>query len=294
MHRLDVIDKAANHGASVLLFCSFRSSVDPLIIARISQLKGVAFLLRDQLSLQNFKDQTGRNAIYFPDLFNFCELNATARVLACRRQLEGVRRHGSSLVGLNFSEQSLRSFFDEHSNDNRQDFVARVIRSIRAAFRHPFFVLISNDTRSWRYLPSGHSYQLCAEELLCQQGMQDSYALLDPHISYPELIVLTGSMDDAVTGRMHLSLAFLGSGALPIVMMGCGKGYTNIDKMQGMFRDYFGDAELVCDVIDSLPLCLDALNSKVGFYHRQLESNHIRHLRSSASWGAMLNQQIAA
>jgi len=35
---------------------------------------------------------------------------------------------------------------------------------------------------------------------------------------------LTGELDVAVTGRMHLSIACMRAGTIPIVMMGTGKG----------------------------------------------------------------------
>lgn len=293
MDRLRIVEKALEQGACALIFCSFRSNADPLILDRIQNLKGPCFLIRDNLSLANFKEQTGIDAEYFPDLFAFCERSHANRTDSYRNQLLTRSQQGCMVLGLNFSEHSFRSFFDEHTPENRRRFVTQIISAIRTYVNNPYLVLISNDSRSWDNFPSDHFYQLLAREILTEQGYEDDAILLDPAISYPELLALTGDLDATVTGRMHLSLACLREGTIPLVLMGKGRGYTSLDKMQGMFRDYLGDADMVCSDLNALPAVLASLPGRVSSYQHQIGLTHAKQTKRSAHWKAKLRNLLA-
>lgn len=245
LQRVDLIKAASAAGAKVHVFCSFRSNVDNTIVTQLKQMQGVNFYLRDIHSLKRFKDQTKLEAEYFPDFFIFCDKKETALCRNVRHTLAEAKVAGKTLVGLNFSEHAFRSFSDVHDFANRKKYVADVLTSLSLAIENPYFLLISNDARRWDNFPPDSEYQNIAYEWLDANGYTLSTSLLNPDITYPEILNLLDGLDMVVSGRMHLALASFRNHVIPICYMGTGKGYSSVDKMRGAFDKFIGQTELV-------------------------------------------------
>jgi len=245
LKRLKLIEAALAVGATVHIFCSFRSDVNNQIITQLKQIRDANFYLRDLHSLKRFKDQTGLEAEYFPDFFIYCSKQETDRCRAAKKLLAEVRIAGKTIIGLNFSEHAFRSFSDIHDNTNRKKYVADVLVSLCSTINDPYFLLISHDDRRWNNFPPDSDYQHIAYKWLKAHGYRSNTSLLDPYITYPQILSLLDGLDMVVSGRMHLALAAFRCHVIPICLMGTGKGYSSADKMRGIFDKFIGRTELV-------------------------------------------------
>ncbi|GLK84725.1 glycosyltransferase [Ancylobacter defluvii] len=246
--RLDLMAEALLHGLPVFASCSFRSRVASEILERLRLMPGVDFLLRDDHSLENFRRQTGLKGRYFPDISFFCSplpSATTESVLAKIAASEG--RH--PIIGLNFAEHSFRSFFSEHTQENRLLFIASILEELSQAHPEALYVLFSNDERRWDNHPSDNDYQDLALDWITRNLGEGCAVKVDPEIGYSGNIIVLGAVDLLVTGRMHLSLAAFRARTVPLVMMAEGTGYSSIDKMRGAFEKHLGTtAAVVSDV----------------------------------------------
>ncbi|MBS7541832.1 glycosyltransferase [Ancylobacter oerskovii] len=249
--RLDLATEALLRGLPVFASCSFRSQVAPEILERLRLMPGVEFLLRDDHSLANFRRQTGLKGRYFPDISFFCAPAPSATTQAVLAAIAAAGdRH--PVIGLNFAEHSFRSFYDEHTEENRRLFVARVIEELANVHPQALYVLLSNDERQWENHPSDAYYQDLALDWITRNLDAGRAVKAPPDIGYSGNIVVLGAVDLLVTGRMHLSLAAFRAHTVPLVMMSQGIGYTSIDKMRGAFEKHLGTTEAVVSDIGRL------------------------------------------
>ncbi|MDR6953021.1 GT2 family glycosyltransferase [Ancylobacter sp. 3268] len=249
--RLDLVTEALLHGLPVFVSCSFRSRVASEILERLRLMPGVNFLLRDDHSLENFRRQTGLKGRYFPDISFFCSPVPTAvteSVLAEIAASDGLR----PVIGLNFAEHSFRSFFNEHTHENRLLFVADILNELSRAHPDALYVLFSNDERRWENHPSDDDYQDLALDWITRHLGEGRAIKVDPEIGYSGNIIVLGAVDLLVTGRMHLSLAAFRAKTIPLVMMAEGAGYSSIDKMRGAFHKHLGTTEAVVSDVGRL------------------------------------------
>jgi glycosyltransferase involved in cell wall biosynthesis/polysaccharide pyruvyl transferase WcaK-like protein len=256
LQRLKLIEAALAAGAAAHVFCSFRSNVRSEIIDHLRRIPSANFYLRDLHSLKRFKDQTRLEAEYFPDFFIYCPSKETDLCRNAGKLLAEARIAGKTAIGLNFSEHAFRSFSDIHDSINREKYVASVLATLSSTVKDPYFLLVSNDARRWENFPSDSDYQKIAYEWLRTNGHETNVSLLDPQITYPEILNLLDGLDMVVSGRMHLALAAFRSHVIPICLMGTGKGYSSADKMRGMFDKYIGKTEFVPSSTDELALAV--------------------------------------
>lgn len=250
--RIDLLMRALAIGLKAYVSLSFRSQVAPEILERLPLLANAVFLTRDQRSLDNFRRQVGPNCRYFPDLSFLC---AASPPEAVQSTLAAIARHKASdaVLGVNFSEQSFRSFSDEHSDERRERFVDHVMSQLWAAQPNAFFVLFSNDRRGWPGHWSDDDYQRLAESWVCRNVDPSRVMLVDPSVGgYPANLACMAALDLVVTGRMHLALAAFRAGTVPVAVMGRGKGYSSVDKMRGAFELNIGSADGVVSDLESL------------------------------------------
>ncbi|MEZ5898564.1 MAG: glycosyltransferase [Hyphomicrobiaceae bacterium] len=248
MDRIDLMADALAMGLPVYASCSFRSGVAPELLEQYQHLVGVRFLVRDELSLENLKRQTGISGQSFPDLSFFLpatEQSIIAEALSARLAEE--RSVRGPIIGLNFSEQSFRSFSDEHSEGSRRAFIATVLNSLIEAHPSAFFVLLSNDCRDWPNHPSDDDFGVMALDWIASNLGPDRAANIDRSARYIDNIKIVELLDFLVTGRMHLACAAFRVRILPLVLMGEGRSYSSVDKMRGAFERHLGTAEAVVD-----------------------------------------------
>jgi glycosyltransferase involved in cell wall biosynthesis/polysaccharide pyruvyl transferase WcaK-like protein len=271
MQRLKLIEAALAAGAAVHVFCSFRSDVHTEIVAQLRQIQGAKFYLRDMHSLKRFKDQTRLEAEYFPDFFIYCPRKETDQCRIARKLLAEARIAGKTAIGLNFSEHAFRSFSDTHDFANRKRYVAAVLSSLCSTIKDPYFLLISHDARRWDNFPPDSDYQNIAHAWLEAHGYSASTSLLDPQITYPEILNLLDGLNMVVSGRMHLALAAFRSHVIPICLMGTGKGYSSADKMRGIFDKFMGRTELVPSNMNELVSTVELVLNQKNFLKETLE-----------------------
>lgn len=242
--RLDLITAAILRGHAVYVSCSFRSRVAPEILERLRLTPDAHFLLRDEHSLKNFQQQTRLSGRFFPDFSFFCPPQHSPQAEAAVAAIAAAGEY-RPVIGLNFAEHSFRSFFDDHSDVNRDYFVGEILEQLSNAHSEAFFVLLSNDERNWDNYPSDEDYQDRAARWIAAHLGEDRCYKVDPQIGYGGNIVVLGAVDLLVTGRMHLSLAAFRSGTVPLVMMGQSAGYSSVDKMRGAFERHLGTIDAV-------------------------------------------------
>ena len=248
--RLDLVAKAVLRGHGVFVFCSFRSRVAPEILERLRLMPTVAFRLRDKRSLANFERQVGRKGIFFPDLSFFCPTQVSAASQSALAKISAASKQ-HPILGVNFSEQSFRSFVHEHTDENRQLFVGSILGELSRAHPHAFYVLMSSDERGWENHPSDDHYQDIAFNWIEQNLGEGRAVRVDPAIGFDGNVLVLESIDLVVTGRMHLALAALRAGTVPLIMMPDDSA-TSSDKMRGALDTYLGRPEAVIAEIDRL------------------------------------------
>lgn len=292
VERLKLVEIALAAGAAVHLFGSFRSSVHSEIIAHIRQMPSANFYLRDLHSLKRFQDQTGLDAEFFPDFFIYCPRKETDRCRAAKRLLAEARIAGKTTIGLNFSEHAFRSFSDIHDSAQRKKYVADVLATLCPMVKDPYFLLISNDTRCWENFPSDSDYQKMAYEWLKTNAYESSTSLLDPLITYPEVLNLLDGLDMVISGRMHLALAAFCNHVIPICLMGTEKSYSNVDKMRGVFDKFIGRTELVPSNTDELAVAVTLISNQKPALKEVLEESLRAIEKESGEKGQQLQKKL--
>ncbi|MCB4768721.1 glycosyltransferase [Ancylobacter sp. Lp-2] len=248
--RLDLVGEAVARGHGVFVFCSFRSRVAPEILERLRLMPSVAFRLRDKRSLANFERQLGRKGTFFPDLSFFCPTEANAASEATLARIAGAGdRH--PVLGLNFSEQSFRYFSGEPTEEKRRDFVARILGELSRAHPQAFYVLMSSDARGWENHPSDEDYEALALDWIEANLGPDRAVRVDPGVGFGGNVLVLKAVDLVVTGRMHLALAALRAGTVPLIMMP-EDTLSSSDKMRGALDTYLGSAETAISDVDQL------------------------------------------
>ena len=244
--RFDVAEKIVKNGGECYIFCSFRKGVDNKIIEKINSLpRGVKFYLRDIVSLKNFKQATRRDCEYFPDLAYFSTDENSLKTVTRINRLLSIKRHHQDVIGVNLSETSFRSFYEERTNEIRKKYINTVLESIIDASKNPFLVLITHDTRHWDGYWSDFDYAKCAAKILEKQGFKN-FLVLDQNLSHAQICKIIKSTDTLVTGRMHLAVAAFKNGVIPVAYTGDGRtDFSMNDKFHGMFMDRIGSDSLV-------------------------------------------------
>lgn len=269
--RLRAAQSAADAGARVCVFCSFRSDVKEEVLEAVRALPNtVEFYLRDTRSVENFRAQTGREGKFFPDFGFFCESRQT---LLTKKLIGHVRQSkGSPRVGVNFGEPTFRSFYAEHTMENRAHYVESVMETILEQLPQAHLFLIGHDFRHWEGYFSDIDYQNLAYETACRRGWQDRVERFPARISHAELLEVLPELDLLVTGRMHMSVAAMHSGILPIVYTGAPKDgkFSMIDKVRGMLATRIGREDLVAVNRTALKKALCTANEEKNTLRAQM------------------------
>jgi|GEM_PF-2331899 len=253
IEQLDLMAAALARRVPVYVHSSFRSSVETRILDDLAFLQGARFLLRDELSLENFQRQTNIQSRFFPDLSFFYKPQSHSQIAAdLARRVVAMRNSYSPILGVNFAEHSFRSFYDEHTDANRREFVATVLTGLAAAHRSAAFVLLSNDVRRWPNHIADDDFASIAEDWIINHLGEGRMVKIDPAARYADNIAALTHVDLLLTGRMHLSLAALRAGTPATILMGVGKGYSSFDKMRGASRTYFGTEQGVITKISNV------------------------------------------
>lgn len=265
LRRLETVEKAIELGGKAYVFCSFRSDAPKDIINKIKSLNGkIRFYLRDYISIENFKNQIDDKVEYFPDFAFFCERQETIRTNSIEQLLDSKKVDGKTVIGLNFSEHSFISFYDDVNMENRKKYVSSVIDIINEHITNAYFVLISHDFRKWENHLSDDDFSNIALEYLKTKGFDNETLLIDSTILQPELQVILKKVDIVISGRMHLSVASFRNNVLPIVYTSYRKKakFNMFEKVKGMFESRLGHAELVAKNEEEFINALEIVNNE--------------------------------
>lgn len=289
--RIDLMEDALVYLLPVYATFSFRSDVAPQVLKRLRHLQEAKFLVRDEHSLSNFLRQTGLPAIYFPDLSFFFRLPVDNH-LAQRITAQVESANGQPIIGLNFAEHSFRSFYDEHTYNNRKRFVEDIIQEISKAYPCAYYVLLSNDERHCDGHPSDDAYADMAYLWVVEKFGSDRVLKVDPIANYADNVAILGLVDILVTGRMHLSFAAFRAGTLPLVMMGTTRGYTSVDKMRGAFATHLHTTDPVISEVTLLGPRITRFLAERKQLRGRLNIFTDQMLRSTADHAAALLSEI--
>lgn len=292
--RLDLMAEALRLGLPTLVTCSFRSQVDPAVLQALCLLRGIRFLIRDVHSLENFQRQTGLAGEFFPDLSFFKGASASPLAETVRVEIAKARAAQRPVIGVNFAEHSFRSFNDALSLDQRRHFVETVMGILHQGHPEAFFVLFSNDSRSWENHPSDASYSLLASHWICSQIGEGRHAIVPDAWGYGINMALLGDVDLVITGRMHLSLAAFQAGTLPFVLMGEGKGYSSVDKMRGAFASNMGTTKAVITDLSTLGARITEVKAEIPVIAAKLVEAAARRAADCAQGRETIGQLLTA
>lgn len=288
--RLKAVAAAAKAGSTVRVFCSFRSDVKEEILEEIAGLpQTVQFYLRDMLSLENFNKLTGRKGEYFPDFAFFCETQKSLLTEDYTAQIKEAKAGGSTVVGLNFGEPSFRSFYAEHTPAMRAKYVETVLRSICEEIPSARIWLISHDYRHWNGYFSDADYQNLTMQVAENIGCSERVTLIPARTSHAELLEILPEFDMVVTGRMHLSVASMRSGIVPIVYTGASKDgkFSMIEKVRGMLQSRLGRGDLAATSLNQLRAALRMVNQDRETLKQTLQQNNRINMEKDSAYGAM-------
>ena len=265
LSRIEAMKKALSLGGKVFCFSSFRSNVDEKIINGLKELlsNGNAhFFVRDEVSVENFESQLNASVEFFPDFAFFCSRNLSSSVQNIKDFFSLKKSDGYSLVGINFSTPSFNSFYKEKTLENRIAYIKNTVSIIKKYEDKVFFVLLGNDVREWEGHLSDSSYQQLASNCLDSLSSNDYY-IVPPEISYPELLELLSGLDYIISARMHLSIAAMRCGTIPIVYTGNGSTgtFSMSEKVAGMFRSRFGRDDLLATNSEELEKAINLIKT---------------------------------
>ncbi len=258
--RLRIVENALWAGVCVHIFCSFRSNVDEKIVNKISSLgqNKIYWHMRDPISLQNFAQQTGIDADFFPDLAFLCSPQKTNYAAAVTECLSRQRQNGRVLVGLNFSQPSFDSLYDENTSENQCMYVKNAIQCIQKAVPNAYFVLISHDSRQWAGHLSDAAFSVTAAGYIGEKQC----LILHEETGYPEELYIIQHLDFVVSGRMHLAIAAFSSGSVPIVYTGVSAKYSMSEKVEGIFQSRIGRTDLAAYSLTELDAALPIVHTQ--------------------------------
>lgn len=251
--RLEIAAQAIDAGEEVHVFCSFRTGVDERILNKIKELETskMHWHLRDEISIANFERQIEIKADYFTDFAFFCEKKQTKYTVAIKEKIGTLKKDKYTVIGLNFSQQSFNSFYEENTADNWNAYIQSVVQCIFRNVEKPYVMLISHDIRKWEGHLSDGEFQRIAAKCIPEK----SCFLLHEDTSYSEMLDILPCLDFLVSGRMHLSVAAFRAGIIPIVFTGASKQknlFSMSEKVEGMFNSRIGRNDLVAKSIDEL------------------------------------------
>ena len=282
MTRLEAAERVIDLGGRVDIFsCSFRMEVSEDIIRKIINIgERLHFHFRDDQSLNNFKKQTSLEADYFPDLAFLCEKTLSGKSEEVNQQIR-VKKAGKKIIfGINFCEHACRGFYNEPSLKQRKEYIASVIDQIDSVLGNQvFYVLIPHDTKYWDGHYSDEEYAKWAMEYIIQKHSSDSVLCVNNYMTETELLSILPELDMIVSGRMHLDIAAIRSGVIPIAYMGnCQTtSYRNIEKFKGMFMERIGHSDLVSGSEEEFTFSLKkAIKDNDGIKTSILERNRIK------------------
>ena len=241
-------------GGSVKVFCSFRSDVNAAILEKIKELQGdIRFYLREEESIENFTHQTGLEGRYFPDFAYYCERLSTDRAAAVVNEVRKRKNEKNGLsIAINFGEHSFQSLTKESTFDTRSQYVINVLEIVSQIWPDANLYLLPHDKREWVNHWSDASFCRLAYDLGKSRGY--NVHLIAEDLAHAEILTVLPEMDLVISSRMHLSIAAIRSGVLPIVYTGINKAarYNISDKVSGMLKSRLGYSELRVSSNDEL------------------------------------------
>lgn len=276
--RLDAAEHVIDMGGRADVFsCSFRAEVSEEIVQKIINIGDrLHFHFRDMQSLDNFKSQTGLDAEYFPDLAFFCEKTRTDVSNAAYEKIRHKKEEQYTAVGVNFCEHACKGFYQDPTIGQRKQYVASVVDQIDAALgNRVFYVLIPHDIKHWDGYYSDEAYARWAMEYIVSKHSAEAVILIDNYLTETELLSILPELDMIVSGRMHLDIAAIRSGIVPVGYMGSQtKSYRNTEKFKGMFMERVGRSDLVAGSEEEFATALRiALQEKEIIKQTILEKN---------------------
>ena len=253
---LNALDATINAGGFAAAFFSFRADPDEEIIQKIKSICAhpkLYFYLRDFASEQRFHSVIGPfNGGYFPDFSFYCPKTDTPPLEWLIQEPVADSDLASGFIALNYSEQSFRATRADYNEENRRKYIRAIGAPILSSYPGLPVILVSNDIRGWSNFLSDYEYTHLAREELKKLSPGTKVFTTDPAASFAELIYLLSRAHLLITGRMHLSIAALRAGIIPIIVTG--KSYSSsadekqrgmLDKAQGMLDRCIGCHELV-------------------------------------------------
>lgn len=292
MSRLYAMKKMNELGGEVYAFCSFRSNVQPEILRMIKCLGvSVHWFLREELSCNNFFRNTGIKAEFFPDFAYYCETFETDYVIAVKEKLASLKETGRKIIAVNFAQTSFDSFFKENDNVSRRKYVMETLNIVEDKLKNPFFILIAHDIRTYKNSWSDCQFQELAASMLDE----DNCISLRRDITYPELLTILPEFDCVVSGRMHLAVAALRSGCVPVIYTGTGeKGrYTMVEKCRGMMKNRIGDETFVATDRAELVTALQLIEQKQEDLKIILKKQNVINRKKEADLCVQLKKKMA-
>lgn len=247
--RLAAAERVIQLGGRADVFsCSFRTGVAEEILEKIKSIgEQLRFHLRDMQSLQHFKQQTGLKADYFPDFAFLCERALTEKTKEINQQIREKKEAQYIAVGVNFCEHACKGFFEHPNVEQRKQYIAPIIDKIDFVLgKRACYVLVPHDIRSWEGHFSDEAHAMLAMEYIKAHCASDTVIKVDDFLPETEILSVLPELDIFISGRMHLDIAAIRSGVVPIGYIGNRtKSYRNIEKFKGMFMGRIGRNDLV-------------------------------------------------
>ena len=250
-------------GHSIVNSCSFRSDASTRVVEKIKQLgDDITFYLRDYESLMHYERLTRRKGYFFPDLAFNCEINETERAKLVTTEIEKKRYEGKNIVGVNLCEHAFQSKFEEHNNENRKKYVYDLMDCLLDNMNNVYIVLVAHDMRFWENHFSDKMYLDIAKEYIQEKDAIDNIYMTSEFYSEPEIIAILSHMDFVISGRMHLDIATMRAGSIPIAYNANNGSFKEIEKFYGMYSLCYGNTDLIAINQEELILLIQKLANK--------------------------------
>lgn len=212
--RLQALLNAAKcHVPVAVLGASFSACPNPAVIKKLASVPNLHFCARDPVSYTRYEVATGRRATLTADLAFL--LKPALRADNVSRACEWIRqkkRHGGTVVGVNVSSHVI------------SDTPARLQTYVHAVGKwlhtNPsgFVVLIPHDFRQF-----GDVKPLLTMFDSLRSDYHEQMYMVQPPFDSWDVKALCGYVDAVITGRMHLAIATLGMGVIPLCVTYQGK-----------------------------------------------------------------------
>ena len=226
---LAIADLHARRGAqSTILGFSFNKHPAPEVVRAFRMASpALRINVRDPVSLARFGAAVGDRARLVADMaFQMPPDTNSHRLAPMRLWLAEQRAAGRTVLGVNAHPM----LFLGQAETKVHALVASLVHAMGALLdtRDVALVFLSHDDRA------EHGDDVCLRPLHIALESKHGPKLFYPadQLSAPELKAAASMMDGVVTGRMHLSIAALGSGVAVA-------GLTYQDKFEGLF-EHFG------------------------------------------------------